>query len=173
MGWKPKKSHFSSLAETTAGLLDPILRKKTGLSMELMQNWPLLIGEEIAGSTIPLKILWPRRSSIDDPFKPATLVVGCEAYAAMILTHETTEILQRINAFFGFIAVNRIKIEQCVIEKEEVVRFKRPPVDENDRKFIDEVTMQIDNIGLRNSLTDLGLSIFAEKHTGHDKNFNN
>ncbi len=173
MGWKPKKRHFSSLAETSSKLLDPILRKKTGLSLELMTNWPLLVGEDIADSTMPLKIIWARRASIDDPFKPATLVVGCEAYAAMILTHETNEVLQRINAFFGFVAINRIKIEQHMIEKEEVVRSQPLLVDDNDRKRINELTCQIESDALRNSLKDLGLSIFSQKHSLRDKNFNN
>lgn len=173
MGWKPKKQHFRSLAETASSLLEPILRKKTGLNLELMENWPLLVGEDIAQSTMPLKIIWARRTSVDDPFKPATLVVGCEAYAAMILTHESNEILQRINAFFGYVAIDRIKIEQRVVEEQKVMRKKRPPVDENDRKVIDELTGPIENEVLRKSLCDLGLSIFAQKHSLHDKKFNN
>ncbi|WP_303853755.1 DUF721 domain-containing protein [Bartonella apis] len=173
MGWKPKKRHFSSLAETASGLLEPLLRKKTGLSLELMANWATLVGEDIAKTTIPLKIIWSRRASIDDPFKPGTLVVGCEAYSAMILTHETGEILQRINAFFGYVAINRIKIEQRVIVKEEEARIERPPVNETDRKLIDELTGKIENDGLRNSLSDLGLSIFSQKYVSHGKKFNN
>lgn len=173
MGWTPKKRHFRSLAETTSGLLEPILRKKTGLNLELMENWPLLVGRDIAQSTMPLKIIWSRRVSVDDPFKPATLVVGCEAYAAMILTHESNEILQRINAFFGYVAIDRIKIEQRVIEEKEVVRKKPPLVDDNDRKLIAELTGQIENEVLRKSLYNLGVSIFAQKHSLHNKKFNN
>lgn len=173
MGWKPKKKQFCSLAEATSGLLAPILRKKTGLSIELIENWPLLVGEEIARTTMPLKIIWARRASIDDSFHPATLVVGCESYAAMILTHESAEVLQRINAFFGYVAINRIKVEQCVIKRETVAPHQQPPIDETDRKVIFELTKQIENEGLRNSLADLGLSIVAQQRSLHDKKFNN
>lgn len=173
MGWKPKKPYFHRLAETTSQLLGPVLRKKTGLSVELIENWSILVGENMAQMTIPLKIIWARRASIEDEFQPATLVVGCEGYAAMILTHESTEVLQRINAFFGYVAINRIKVEQCVVKHDTITAHKQPPVDEMDRKVIFELTKQIENEGLRNSLSDLGLSIFAQKQSRHDKNFNN
>lgn len=163
MGWKPKTTQFQPLAKTVASLLDPVLRKKTGLSVELIEHWPHLVGEHIAQSTLPLKIIWPRRMSIDDPFKPATLVVGCESYAAMILTHENIEILQRINAFFGYVAINRIKIEQCVVKQDAVKPNGRAVVDETDRKVVGELTRQIENEELRNSLYNLGLAIFAQK----------
>ncbi|WP_297322554.1 DciA family protein [uncultured Bartonella sp.] len=163
MGLKPKTKQFQPLAKTVASLLDPVLQKKTGLSLELIENWPHLVGEHIAHSTMPLKIIWPRRISVDDPFKPATLVVGCEGYAAMILAHENIEILQRINAFFGYVAISRIKIEQCVVEQDAVKPNVRAVIDETDRKVVGELTRQIENEELRNSLYNLGLAIFAQK----------
>ena len=48
----------------------------------------------------------------DDPFEPAVLVIACEGVAALHLQHETGEIISRINAFFGFNAIGRIRIVQ-------------------------------------------------------------
>ncbi|MHC5306665.1 DUF721 domain-containing protein [Bartonella sp. LJL80] len=171
MSRKPGKRHFRSLAETASILLDPILRKRTGLNIELMENWPQIVGEATAQSTLPLKIIWARRASQDDPFQPATLVVACEGFAAMKLQHESGEVIQRINAFFGYVAINRLKIEQRAVRFESVKPVARPPVDERDKVLITQLAAGVEDEGLRRSLCELGLAVFAEKNAISNKKF--
>jgi hypothetical protein len=93
-------------------ILDPVLRKRAGVSIGLVQSWDEIAGPRLAAHTRPEKIAWPRRLGDDDPFQPATLVIACEGYAALTLQHETGEIISRVNAFLGFNAIGRIKIVQ-------------------------------------------------------------
>lgn len=171
MNWKPPKRHFRALSETTSKLLDPILRKRAGLNIELMDNWSHLVGEDVAETTMPIKIIWSRRTCQDDPFQPATLVVACEGYAAMRLTHESGEILQRINAFFGYIAINRIKIEQRSLQNAVKKTVKQPFLNECDRQLVDQMASGIEDDALRQSLCKLGFSVFAEKNMNSNKEF--
>ncbi len=107
-----KKRYFCSLSETVSKMLDPVLRKRTGLNVALIEHWPQIAGYDISEHTMPLKIIWKYRAVQDEVFQPATLVVACEGFAALKLMHETDELLHRINAFFGYIAIDRIKIKQ-------------------------------------------------------------
>lgn len=141
-------------------ILDPVLRKKAGISIGLVQSWEEIVGPRLAERTRPEKIAWPRRSGEDDPFEPATLVIACEGSAALYLQHETGEIIARVNAFLGFAAVARIRIEQKPVARagERVLRRLAEP----DAAQMARITRAVDGIedeGLRASLERLGRSV--------------
>ena len=107
-----QRKGFRPLADPAAGILDPVLRKRAGITIELVQAWDEVVGSSLGGLSRPLKLIWPRRAREDDPFQPATLVIACQGFTAMRVQHETGEIISRVNAFLGFAAVGRIKFEQ-------------------------------------------------------------
>ena len=110
---EPKsKRGFRPLADMTSGLMDPMLQKRAGINLSLLQSWEDIVGPAIGATSRPLRILWPRRLHEDDPFKPATLIIACEGFAALQIQHETGEIISRVNGFLGFSAIGRIRIEQ-------------------------------------------------------------
>jgi hypothetical protein len=100
------------ISDLAGAVLDPLLRKRAGVSIGLVQSWDEIAGPRLGAHTRPEKIAWPKRLSDDDPFQPATLVIACEGYAALTLQHETGEIISRVNAFLGFNAIGRIRIVQ-------------------------------------------------------------
>ena len=100
------------VSDLATQILDPVLRKRAGISIGLVQSWEEIAGPRLAGHSRPEKIQWPRRMHEDDPFEPAVLVIACEGMAALHLQHETGEIINRVNAFLGFNAIGRIRIVQ-------------------------------------------------------------
>ena len=100
------------VSDLATAILDPVLRKRAGISIGLVQSWEEIAGPRLAGRSRPEKIQWPRRMHEDDPFEPAVLVIACEGMAALHLQHETGEIIDRVNAFLGFDAIGRIRIVQ-------------------------------------------------------------
>ena len=101
-----------AVSDLATPILDPVLRKRAGISIGLVQSWEEIAGPRLARNSRPEKIQWPRRMGDDDPFEPAVLVVACEGVAALHLQHETSEIIGRVNAFLGFSAIGRIRIVQ-------------------------------------------------------------
>ncbi|TIR06044.1 MAG: DUF721 domain-containing protein, partial [Mesorhizobium sp.] len=98
------------VSDLATQILDPVLRKRAGMSIGLVQSWEEIAGPRLASRSRPEKIQWPRRMHEDDPFEPAVLVIACEGMAALHLQHETGEIINRVNAFLGFNAIGRIRI---------------------------------------------------------------
>ncbi|ENN92085.1 DUF721 domain-containing protein [Bartonella bovis] len=159
-----QKHHFYSLSKTVSSMLDPILRRRTGLNMALIEHWSQIVGYDIAKATTPLKIIWKRRANQDEIFKPATLVIACEGFTALKLIHETTELIQRINGFFGYVAINRIKIEQKQVSTlTEQLRIQLT-VNEKNKQHVKKMLECVEDENLRQSLYELGCCIFAEKN---------
>lgn len=159
-----EKLGFKPLADMAGEVLDPVLRKRAGINLSLIQAWEDVVGPQIGLQSRPLRILWPRRAHEDDPFQPATLVIGCEGMAAMRIQHSTGEIISRVNAFLGFAAIARIRIEQKAVA---VAVQRKPkqlmPVSAPAEKQLALATAVIEDEALRESLMRLGRNIWAEK----------
>lgn len=150
------------VSDLVSSILDPILRKRAGISIGLVQSWDEIAGPRLAAHSRPEKIQWPRRLHEDDPFQPAVLVIACEGMAALHLQHETSEIIGRVNAFLGFAAIGRIRIVQKPLTTTATVPKPRPrPLSEAQQARLTGTVGQIEDEGLRASLERLGATILG------------
>ncbi|CAH2397577.1 DUF721 domain-containing protein [Mesorhizobium escarrei] len=152
------------VSDLATQILDPVLRKRAGMSIGLVQSWEEIAGPRLASRSRPEKIQWPRRMHEDDPFEPAVLVVACDGMAALHLQHETGEIINRVNAFLGFNAIGRIRIVQkpVTVDKGRLEPSLRPLTAAEKVKLSGTVGM-IEDDGLRASLERLGATILGQK----------
>lgn len=152
------------VADLATRILDPVLKKRAGISVALIQSWEEIVGERIASASRPEKIVWPRRMGEDDPFEPATLVVACEGMAALALQHETGEVIARVNGFLGFSAVGRIRIVQKPVVVDAARKRPGPAkLDGRQEAHLKSVTAQIEDDGLRAALERLGTEVIGAK----------
>ena len=164
MAAKWSRGNAVAVGDLATELLDPLLRKRAGMSIALLQSWDEIVGERLSDVSRPEKIAWPRRATEDDPFEPATLIVACEGVAAMRIQHETGEIISRVNAFLGFAAIGRIRIVQKQLVRQEKPRAQRAaPLSDGEAARIDRLVEGIENEKLRASLVRLGHAIATRK----------
>lgn len=152
------------VSDLASRILDPMLRKRAGISIGLVQSWDEIAGPRLSKHSRPEKIQWPRRLHEDDPFQPATLVIACEGMAALHLQHETGEIIARVNSFLGFNAIGRVKIVQKPLIGEKAKRkpsFRQLSVPEQTK--LSGTVRMIEDDGLRASLERLGATILGER----------
>jgi hypothetical protein len=153
-----------AVSDLATEILDPVLRKRAGISIGLVQSWEEIVGPRLAKSSRPEKIQWTRRMTDDDPFEPAVLVIACEGAAALHIQHETGEIIGRVNAFLGFSAVGRIRIVQKPVTHSPGSPKPLPralSVDEKAR--LAETVGEIEDDGLRAALERLGATIVGTR----------
>lgn len=160
-----KRRSFNAVpvSDLAAGILDPVLRRRAGITIGLVQSWDEIAGAGLAATTRPEKIAWPRRLREDDPFEPGTLVVACEGMAALHLQHQSGEVIGRVNAFLGFAAVARLKIVQKPVA---VAAKKRPSprkLDGAETARLDRMVDAIEDDGLREALARLGRSVVGNR----------
>jgi hypothetical protein len=162
MAGKPRFGNPVPISDAATAVLDPVLRKRAGLSVALLQSWEEVVGPRIAARSRPEKLQWPRRIADDDAFSPATLVVACDGMAALHVQHETGEIIARVNAFLGFAAVGRIRIVQkAVVTNTTPPRPKPRPLSDREKMAVAGSVAAIEDGGLREALERLGRSVIA------------
>jgi len=152
------------VSDVASGILDPVLRKRAGISIGLVQSWEEIVGQRLAATSRPEKIQWPRRMNEDDPFEPAVLVVACDGVAALHLQHQTGEIVSRVNAFLGFNAIGRIRIAQKPLSgRRNKARPAPRPLSDPEKARLSGVVAPVEDGGLRASLERLGATIIGQR----------
>jgi hypothetical protein len=163
MAGKRGNGNARPVSDLAVDVLDPLLRKRAGLTIGLVQSWEEIVGPRLAQSTRPEKIAWPRRLHEDDPFEPATLVIACEGVAALHLQHETGEVIARVNAFLGFAAIGRVRIVQKPVARPAPLRPVPRPLSEPEKRRVADLVDPIEDEELRRSLERLGRSVLGSR----------
>ncbi|MEM7461418.1 MAG: DciA family protein [Pseudomonadota bacterium] len=163
-GNSKRKRNARPVAELAAKVLAPVVARRTAMTIDLMTAWPDIAGEQHAGYTMPEKINWPRRASEDDPFSPGTLVIRCDGARAVLIQHETSQIVERVNLFFGFHAIEKVRLVQKPVSRLTVKTDQGlPEPDAASARRLDAILEGIDDPQLRASLEKLGRGVMARQ----------
>jgi hypothetical protein len=151
---KPAKG-ARPLADLATGLLAQSFRKQGFASSELIVRWETIVGSEVALHAEPLKIQWPRGSEGENP-EPGTLVLRVEGPAAIEIQHMSQVILERVNRYFGWAAIDRIAIRQAPLRG-----LPRKPDRTLDPLAIQQVADTLPDLdeGLKMALARLGAAV--------------
>jgi hypothetical protein len=133
----------------------------------LLSEWPVLAGEELAAFTAPERLIWPRRSRDtareDQTGEPprgrrpegATLVLRVDGPRAIEVQHGAPQIIERLNAYFGYRAVAALRIVQGPVVRENTASERQP-----DEPPPDETGLErIEDESLRTALARLGAHV--------------
>lgn len=95
------------LPEMLTRLLDPAARRRGIASAGLLTEWPAIVGPNLAARCQPIKLGRDRGG----PGGVLQLRVG--GTAALELQHSEPQLVERINDYFGFPAVARLRLVQA------------------------------------------------------------
>ena len=148
------------LGEFAETLLTPIAQRQTGMTLDLIAAWEQIAGPEHYAKTAPERLKWPRGTV--DEFTPATLVVACEGSHAVFFQHAAGTVVERLNRFFGFAAVDRVQIVQKPVTRTVPARPAPPRPTREGARAVDERVAAIADPGLREALRRLGRGVAAD-----------
>ena len=160
---RKNQGHAKPLADIATRILSPVIEQRAGMSMDIVASWPDIAGEPFGTHSTPEKLVWPNRSDDDEPFEPALLILRCDAARILFLQHETTAIIERVNTYFGFGAVGRVKL----VRRDENVNPTRSPqagkpeMSERSNERLNDILRQVEDDGLRATLHKLGKGVFS------------
>ena len=107
--YERKARGFMRAAELTPGALKSAGAKRGFAELRLLTEWRAVVGEAVARVCRPVKVTYRGRGG---PGLGATLVVTAEGARAPEIEMRKAQILERVNAFYGYRAVSRLSIDQ-------------------------------------------------------------
>ena len=159
-----KNKGARSISELAGNVLAPILARRAGMTLDLLGAWSDLIGEPFGTSTRPEKIAWPRRVADEDPFEPATLIVACDGAQAVFFQHESQLIIEKVNVFFGFNAIARLKIVQKPVSTgSNRVEPAHRGLSAEDEAYLASIVEAVEDEALRATLRRIGKGILLKR----------
>jgi len=90
-----------------------IFRKRGFSQSHILAHWPAIVGEALAEYCSPEKLAFPRTPNEGrGPLSSATLTVRVDGPIALEIRHLEPQIVERINGYYGYTAVARLKLVQ-------------------------------------------------------------
>lgn len=161
---------FASAAVTARKRLGEAAARHGFAEPQVLLHWAEVVGARLAGLCAPVKITYPRGHGLG-----ATLVVRAPGARAPEVEHLGPGIVERVNQFYGYRAVARIKVVQTAGPTpgfaEARPGFAHPaPADTTPAEPAAEaearaatLTRGIRDPGLRAALTRMGAHILSRK----------
>ena len=149
------------------GALDASARARGFATTSLLSEWGTIVGAELAQFTMPDRVVWPKRRDeaqvADAPkghrVEGATLVLRVEGPRAIEVQHRSGQILERVNAYFGYRAIAEMRILQAPVARKTPRRpAAEPPIDPN----VLPASASVEDGGLRAALLRLGTNTRAK-----------
>ncbi len=137
-------------------------------SAEIMTDWARIIGADIAKYTEPERLKWPRTYSSGETLadgrdaRPGgTLILRVDPSRALDVEYKAAEIVDRINRYFGYRAIETLKIIQAPLKKAAPLIAKAatdapPPTDV-------PVDVSVLDDGLKSALSSLWSSVQRDR----------
>jgi len=151
-----KRSYPKPLAELVSVCVADVFRRQGFTSCEIVTHWDDIVGSEIAALAEPIR-MQRVRSRDPDEAPPATLVLRVEGPAALEIQHMSGVILERVNRYLGWQAVDRLALRQAPLTRRR--RPPRPKIDEGAAAAIAAQMTGIADERLRSALGRLGAAI--------------
>jgi hypothetical protein len=147
--------------------LDATLKAKGFASSAIHLQWAEIVGRELAQWSEPVTLRWPPRPPGADPEKArdgATLTIKVEGAFALDLQHQTPQIIQRVNGFFGWRCVEKLVLKQGPVRKGLTnTKRRKPELSVDASKRLDQLIQPVDDPALKKALARLGVGVLGKR----------
>lgn len=151
-----KRSHPKPLADLLAPCIAGAFARQGFRSSEIVTHWDDIVGPDIAAMAEPIRMQW-MRSRDPDESPPATLVLRVEGPAALEVQHLSGVIIERVNRYLGWRAVDKLSLRQAPLTRRPVPPQRR--IDGAAAAAIAAEMTGITDDGLRAALGRLGAAV--------------
>ena len=152
-----RRAGLRALAGVTPRLTDPLLRKRGFVEGRIVRDWPLIAGADLASACLPESLSFPcgRREG-------ATLRLLAAPARALEIQHAMPQLIERVNAHFGWAAVARVAMRQGPLPARPKPRLRAmAALTVAERAEIAEQVAPVADPDLRRRLATLGESVQA------------
>jgi len=149
-----------ALAQPLSAVTREVFGRRGLADGAILTDWPEIAGEHLARHSLPEKVTFPRGSRAGGTLH---LTIDNGSLATELL-HLEPLLVERINGYFGFCAVARLRIVQGPLPKVAAKRTRaaRPLIDKERANLAASLT-DVDDPELRRALEALGRAVLGRR----------
>ena len=152
-----RRAGLRARAGVTPRLTDPLLRKRGFVEGRIVRDWPLIAGADLASACLPESLSFPRGRR-----DGATLRLLAAPARALEIQHAMPQLIERVNAHFGWAAVARVAMRQGPLPARPKPRLRAmAALTVAERAGIAEQVAPVADPDLRRRLAALGEAVQA------------
>jgi hypothetical protein len=155
-----RRSGMRALGAAVARVTAPAFRRRGFAEAGILTDWSRIVGAQLATQTEPEKLSFARGKRVD-----GTLQIRVSGAWATELQHLAPQVIERVNSYFGYRAVDRLAILQAPLSRtgaggpaaaEEPSGKQRREVAQ---PALDTGAANVENEELRRALVSLGAAV--------------
>lgn len=156
---------LTGVAKTVSPLVKQLLGPQNFMLHDVLENWEQIIGKTLASYCLPQKIIFAKDSRTGGRL----FILAAAGAFATELQQQSPQIINQINAFFGYPAITEIKISQAAdlhnlfAAKKPLEKVKKNLVSAQEELYITELIKDVQNPQLQSILQKLGYSVLSEQ----------
>lgn len=156
------------VAKQVAATARAIFKARGFQQDHILRHWMEIVGPSLAVMSIPEKLAFPRKRK-DESNRRAEgglLTVRVDGPAGLEFAHQEPQILERINGYYGYRAVTRLKLLQAPLPLPKVSKKRQiTPLSVAEEEALLKRTANIASPTLKASLEKLGRNVLGSRKT--------
>lgn len=143
------------LPDLLGRVLDPAARRRGLAEAKLLTEWPAIVGAWLAARSQPVRLSHGAGGA------GGVLALHVAGAAALELQHSEPQVVERINGFFGYPAVSRLRLVQAPRPKavERAAPIESPCLSGADEAEVAADVRGVGDLALRAALAGLGRTL--------------
>ena len=144
-----------SFKDTLPKNIKKVINKKGHIYSETLSNWKYIVGENL------FKVCYPKSFKNSNRFGVSTLLIMVERGHEIDLEYSKKEIMDKMNSFFGYSVVEKLKFTSFDNEKKIISSNNDQELNVTNNKYKKKIN-NVKNEKIRKSLIEL-TKVFKEK----------
>ncbi len=136
----------------THTLIKPVFKARGLMEGKIITHWAQIVGDKFAQFSLPEKITFPKGKKME-----GTLHLSVTSSGALFTHYVQDLVLERINTFFGYKAVSKLRMVHGFLPPEKPPLQKSlPPLSADEKGWLDQQVEGVEDVELRDSLKKIG-----------------
>jgi hypothetical protein len=152
---KERRGSLAALAVNVPAITRAAIGSRGFAEAGLVTHWPEIIGAELARGCQPDMLRFPKGERSD-----GTLTLRCIGALALEIQHQSPYLIERINSYFGYRAITRLKLIQGSLRRRPARQaMKLPSLTPAERAATEASLADLPDSEMKDALRRLGEAI--------------
>lgn len=145
------------VSDLTALVADRAIRRQGFVQAAVVSRWKEIVGPEFTRFCLPVKLSFPAGQR-----RGGTLTIQVDGPFALHLAHVQAQVIERVNRFFGYAAVERLALRQGPVpEPADIAGQETPPLAPEEAKVLEDAVKDVKDRSLAAALERLGRLVLS------------